>query len=131
MLTAATLGMALYGVYSVLVGSARTYAARFGVVDAAMRPRIEVAASLAEIVFGLLLLLSAAFVRVVMPGGLALAIGALLGLQALSIHADVHLTGSVALTSQFARAGIAALLVGLAYFGARAERERVKTKADS
>jgi hypothetical protein len=120
MLTAATLGFALYGIYSVVAAS----------IDVLVRSRVEVVADLGEIAFGLLLMLSAAFVRVMMPGGLALAIGALLGLQALSIHTDVHLTGSVMIPFQIVRAGIAVVLVGLAYLGALAERERAKTKAD-
>jgi hypothetical protein len=122
MLTAATLGMVLYGVYSILAA----------IVDLIWRSRLEAIACLAEVAFGLLLMLSAAFVRVRMPGGLALALGALLGLQALAIHTDVHLTGSVAVTFQMLRGGIAVLLVGLAFFGARAERGRlVKQSEDS
>ncbi len=116
MLSAAALGMAAYGLYSVA-------AALF---DLIFRSRVEALADVGEVGFGLLLMLSAAFVRVTMPGGLALAIGALLGLQALSIHADVHLGGSVALPFQFLRAGVALLLVGLAFFGARMEREKAR-----
>jgi hypothetical protein len=78
----------------------------------------------------LILLLAAAFVRVVIPGGLALAIGALLGLQALSIYSDFHIAGSVAPAPQLVRAGYALVLVGLAHFGARAEGARVRSKAD-
>ncbi len=114
MLSAATLGMAIYGLYSAAVA----------LFDLIFGSRLETIANLGEAGFGLLLILSAAFVRVTMPGGLALAIGALLGLQALSIHSDIHLLGSVALPYQLLRAGLALLLVGLAFFGARAERER-------
>ncbi len=117
MLTAATLGMAIYGIYSVVAAA----------IDLVVRSRLEAVADLGEIGFGLLLMLSAAFVRVTMPGGLALAIGALLGLQALSIHANVHLAGSVIVSSQAVRAGIALVLVGLAFFGAKAERGRTRT----
>ena len=113
MLTAATLGMAVYGLYSLVAAG----------LDLFFQPRVEAIAAIGEILFGLLLMLSAAFVRVTIPGGLALAIGALLGLQALSIHSDVHVSGSVVMTSQAVRAGIAVLLVGLAHFGARAGRD--------
>ncbi len=112
MLTAATLGMAAYGVYAVAAG----------LFDLLVRSRMEVAADLTQVVFGLLLLLAAAFVRVVIPGGLALAIGALLGLQALAIHADVHTTGVVVPLSQIWRGALAAVLVLLAWVGAKRER---------
>ena len=53
--------------------------------------RLELWAELGLIVFGVLLVLAAAFVRVRLPGGLAFAIGAMLGLQALAVHDAVHL----------------------------------------
>jgi hypothetical protein len=109
MLTAATLGMAIYGAYSIVAG----------LLDLVLRSRLEVLADLGVVLFGLMLLLAAAFVRVLIPGGLALAIGALLGLQALSIHSDVHVAGSLALAPQLVRGGFAAVLVGLAYLGGR------------
>ena len=111
MLTAATLGMALYGIYSIIAAC----------IDLIAGARVGAIADLAEVSFGLLLMLAAAFVRVRMPGGLALALGALLGLQALAIHSDVHLSGSVVLPFQILRAGIAILLVGIAVFGAGKE----------
>jgi hypothetical protein len=120
MLTAATLGMAVYGAYSVVAG----------LIDVLVRSGGEVLVDLGLVAFGLILLLAAAFVRVLIPGGLALAIGALLGLQALSIHSDFHVAGSLALVPQLVRAGFAIVLVGLAYFGARAEGARVRSKAD-
>src|ERR1035437_9470513 len=80
MLTAATLGLAAYGVYS----------ASLGAVDFFRSPGLDWWADVALIVLGLLLLLAAAFVRVRLPGGLALALGALLALQALSLHNDMH-----------------------------------------
>jgi hypothetical protein len=113
MLTAATLGMAVYGVYSIVVA----------VVDLLFRSRFEVVADLGLAFFGLLLVLAAAFVRVLIPGGLLLAVGALLGLQALSIHADVHLAGSLAVTPQLVRGGFAVALVALAYLGGRVVRQ--------
>ena len=57
--------------------------------------RLELWAELGLIVFGALLPLAAAFVRVRLPGGLALAIGAMLGLQALAVHDAVRLGGGV------------------------------------
>jgi hypothetical protein len=112
MLTAATLGMVIYGLYSIVVAA----------IDLLFRSRMAVAADLGLAAFGLLLVLAAAFVRVLIPGGLALALGALLGLQALSIHSDVHLAGSLAMTPQLLRGAVAAALVALAYLGARAAR---------
>jgi hypothetical protein len=51
-------------------------------------------------------------VRVRLPGGLAFAIGALLGLQALAVHNAVHLDAGLA--PQVGRAVLAAVLVALA-----------------
>ncbi len=114
MLTAATLGMAVYGVYSFVVA----------VVDLLFRSRMEVVADLGLAAFGLLLVLAAAFVRVLMPGGLALALGALLGLQALSVHSDVHVAGSLALAPQLLRGAVAVALLVLAYLGGRTAARR-------
>ncbi len=113
MLTTATLGMACYAVYSVIAA----------LIDLFVQSRLEVVADLGLLAFGLVLLVAAAFVRVMIPGGLLLAIGALLGLQALSIHSDVHLGGSVSLAWQIVRGIIAVALVTLAHFGAEAERK--------
>jgi hypothetical protein len=111
MLTAATLGLAAYGVYS----------AGLGVVDLFRQPGLDWWADLALVALGLLLLLSSAFVRVRMPGGLALAMGALLALQALSLHNDMHFYGKVLVAPQVARGIMAGTLAGLAYFGSRAD----------
>jgi hypothetical protein len=102
MLTLATLGMFTYGGYS------------FGwaVVDLLRGARLELWAEAGLMIFGLLLILSAAFVRVRLPGGLAFAIGAMLGLQALAVHNAVHLPGGLA--SQISRAAVAIVLVALA-----------------
>ncbi len=113
MLTAATIGMVAYAVYSIVWAIVMVFLAR-----------LEVVAAVAVIAFGLLLLLSAAFVRVMIPGGLALAIGALLGLQAVAVHNDAHSAGGLMLLPQLVRAGIAVLLVALAYAGARRQRGR-------
>ena len=61
MLTAATLGMFGYGSYSVV----------WAVVNLVRGAQLELWAELGLIVFGLLLVLSAALVRVGIPGGLA------------------------------------------------------------
>jgi hypothetical protein len=107
MLTTATLGMFVYG----------TYSAVWGFVDLIRGARLEWWAEAGIIAFGLLLVLSAAFVRVRLPGGLALAIGALLGLQALAVHTGAHLGGG--LVPQVARGTFAVTLVALAYAGDR------------
>jgi hypothetical protein len=103
MLTVATLGMFAYG----------TYAALSSVLALVRGPRLELWAEGGQVLFGLLLVLSAAFVRVRLPGGLALAIGAMLGLQGLAVHAAAHLGSG--LTPQLGRAALALVLVGLAW----------------
>jgi hypothetical protein len=107
MLTAASLGMAIYGLQSCVSG----------VVDLVGTTELEVYVSAGRILLGLVLVLAAAFVRLVFPGGLALAVSALLGLQALAIHASSTLYGEVPLAPQAVRAVIALTLVALAYFG--------------
>ena len=107
MLTVASIGMFVYGAYSIL----------WAIVDLLRGARLELWAELGLMLFGLLLTLSAAFVRVRLPGGLAFAIGALLGLQALAVDVD----GGV--TPRMIVRGVAALaLVGLAWAGGRASR---------
>ncbi len=109
MLTLATLGMFGYG----------TYAIAWAVVDMFTGPRLEIWAEAGSIVFGLLLALSAAFVRVRLPGGLAAAIGALLGLQALEVHDAVHL--GTGIPAQVALGVFALALIALAHAGTRNE----------
>jgi hypothetical protein len=53
-----------------------------------------------------------------LPGGIAFAIGAMLGLQALAVHDAAHLGTGVA--PQITRGLVATTLVGLAFFGNRA-----------
>jgi hypothetical protein len=101
-LTLASLGMFTYGIYS----------AGWAVADLIRGARLEVWAELGSIAFGALLALAAAFVRVRLPGGLAFAIGAMLGLQALAVHNAVHLGGGV--VPQIVRGSIAIVLVALA-----------------
>lgn len=102
MLIVATLGMFVYGAYSFA----------WAVIDVVRGARLELWAEAGLVLFGLLLVLSAAFVRVRLPGGLAFAIGAMLGLQALAVHNAVHLAASV--NWQLARGVMAMMLVGLA-----------------
>jgi hypothetical protein len=101
-LTIASLGMLSYGIYSV----------GWAVADLVRGAHLELWAELGLMAFGGLLALAAAFVRVRLPGGLAFAIGAMLGLQALAVHDAVHLGGGVA--PQIVRASIAVVLVALA-----------------
>ena len=113
MLTFATLGMALYGLFSII--SSLVYW-----IEGAS---LEWWANLWLIVAGLILLLSSVFVRISMPGGLALAIGGLLALQSISLHNDGHLYNQISLLSQLARASFSSLLVALAYFGWESHHE--------
>lgn len=109
MLTVAALGMAVYGLYSAGLGLADL----FGVYG------LDWWADLALLVLGLVLMLSSAFVRVVIPGGVALAAGALLALQALSLHNDMHFYGAILVFPQVVRGVIAGGLLALAYIGSR------------
>jgi len=114
LLTIAALGMFSYGMYEVV----------WAAVDLIRGARLELWAELGLIVFGLLLGLAAAFVRVRLPGGLAFAIGAMLGLQALAVHDAAHLDAG--LTPQIGRAVLAVVLVSLAYVG-KATAEHAET----
>jgi hypothetical protein len=107
-LTVATLGLFAYGVYSTV----------WPVVDLLRGARLELWAELGLMLFGLLLTLSAAFVRVRLPGGIALALGAMLGLQALAVHSAVHLANGLA--PQIGRALLAVTLLALARAGSDA-----------
>ncbi|MBE3096077.1 MAG: hypothetical protein IMZ44_02965 [Planctomycetes bacterium] len=117
MLTASALGMAGYGLYSAGLGLAGV----LGFVG------LETWANLGLVGLGLLLTLSAAFVRVRLPGGLALALSALLGLQALALHNDLHFFGRTVAWLQIARGAFAGLLVVLAVWGGRAGHQTDKT----
>jgi hypothetical protein len=113
MLSLACLGMACYAVYS--IGA--------GLFDLLVGRHLEVLANLGLVALGLLLLLGAAFVRVLMPGGLALALGAMLGLQALALHNDAHWYGAIVLLPQVVRGVFAAVLALLALAGGAAARD--------
>lgn len=105
MLTLASLGMFAYG----------TYSAIWVVVDLIRGARVELWAEVLILLFGMLLVLAAAFVRVRLPGGLAVAISAMLALQALEVHTAAHLESG--LTPQVGRAVLAFFLVGSAVAG--------------
>jgi hypothetical protein len=94
--------MFLYGIYSV----------GWAAADLIGGARLELWAELGLVAFGALLALAAAFVRVRLPGGLAFAIGAMLGLQALAVHDAIHLGGGV--SPQIVRGSIAIVLIALA-----------------
>ena len=107
MLRAAALAMFLYGLHDVVVGSA----------DLVGAGTLEWWADAWRILAGAMLMLAAALVRVSMPGGLALAIAGLLGLQSISLHNDPHFYGRLLLLPQETRAFFSIALVALAYFG--------------
>ena len=106
MLAAAAAGMFLYGVYAVFAGLA----------DLLFIGALEWWANLWGIFAGAILALAAVFVRISLPGGLALAIAGLLGLQSISLHND-SLYYDQLLWTQAARAGFSILLVALAWYG--------------
>jgi len=113
MLTAASIGMFAYGIYS----------AGWAAVDLMRGARLELWAELGLILFGVLLSLAAAFVRVRLPGGLAFAVGAMLGLQALAVHDAVHLGTGV--RPQLVSGVFCLALAGLAYVATRQPRDSV------
>ena len=112
MLTVAAIGMAFYGLYS----------AALGLVELVATSRLEWWASLWLIGCGTILTIAAAFVRVSMPGGLALAVAGLLALQSIGLHNALHLYGQVAIEPQIVRATVGGLLVVLAYLGWDSDR---------
>jgi hypothetical protein len=108
-LTAAVLGMAGYGTLEVI----------FSLTRIVSGPPLELWALAAQALLGVVLVIAAAFVRVRLPGGLALAIGALLGFQALALHNAIHDYGSVVPLLQVTRGIFAAALIGVAHIGSR------------
>ena len=107
MLPAAALGMLLYGLHDIVAGAADLFA---GTVP-------EWWAAAWRMLAGAVLALAALFVRASVPGGLALALGGLLGLQSISLHNDPHVYGDLLLWPQVSRAAFSAVLVALAWFG--------------
>ena len=107
MLRAAALGMFLYGGYSVSIG----------LIDFIFVEKLEWWANLWMILAGVVLLFGAIFTRISFPGGLALAIGGLLGLHAISLHNEIHIHGQLSQSLQLSRLAFAVLLVILGYYG--------------
>ena len=107
MLRVAALGMFLYGLHDVVVGAA----------DLIGAGTLEWWANVWRMLAGAVLMFAAVLVRVSMPGGLALAVAALLGLQSISLHNDPHFYGRLLLVPQLIRAIFSITLVALAYFG--------------
>ena len=98
------------------------YAAGTGLVDLAGQFRLEAWVDLAMVLLGGVLVIAAALVRVLVPGGLALALGSMLALQAAAIHNAVHFDGVVRPVPQVVRGCIVGGLVLLAYAGGQRER---------
>lgn len=107
MLRAAALGMFLYGGYSIAIG----------LIDFIFLQKLEWWANLWLVLAGLSLTFGAIFTRVSFPGGLALAIGGLLGLHAISLHNEIHLHGELSQSAQLSRLAFAILLVILGHYG--------------
>ncbi|HIN53249.1 MAG TPA: hypothetical protein EYM79_02970 [Planctomycetes bacterium] len=107
MLRTAALGMFLYGGYCVVDG----------LIDFVFAEKLEWWANLWGLFSGILLAFGAIFTRISFPGGLALAISGLLGLQAISLHNEIHLYGQLSQTQQLSRIALAALLLTLGHYG--------------
>ncbi len=105
MLIFATLGMFLYAIYSI----------GWAVNDLFHGARLEMWAEFGLMGFGALLAFGAVLLRAQIPGALAFAIAALLGLQAIDVHNAAHLQTGVA--PQIARAAFALLVSGMAFVG--------------
>ena len=120
MLTLATLGMTGYGLYS--LGT--------GLWDLFWLSRLEPMANLASILLGAMLILAGLFIRVGLPGSLALALGALFGLQSLSLHNAGHLYDQIAPEPQVARAVFSAVLIALAFFGRSVDEDSAPSGQD-
>ncbi len=107
MLSAAAIGMLIYGLHDIVAGTADLFG---GTVP-------EWWAAAWRILAGASLALAALFVRASVPGGLALAVAGLLGLQSISLHNDPHIYGDLLLWPQVSRAVFSAALVALAWLG--------------
>ncbi len=118
MLSVAVLGLAVYGVYSV----------GLGVVDLFGVYGLDWWADAALVLLGLVLVLGAALARLLIPGAFALVAGALLALQALSFHNDVHFYGQVLVLPQVVRGVIAATLLIMAQLGAPGARQTTEER---
>ncbi len=113
MLTAATVLMAAYGLYSAGLGLAVV----LGLVA------LEWWAGAALALFGVVLALAGLLVRVKFPGSFPLALGAMLALQALSLHNDTHFYGRIVPLFQAGRAALGVFILLVAVAGRLGERE--------
>ena len=107
MLRAAAIGMFVYGLYAIVVG----------IGDLLVVGTLEWWANAWGILSGATLALAATFVRISLPGGLALAVAGLSGLQAISLHNDGHYYSQLLHWSQTVRGGFSVLLIVLAWWG--------------
>ena len=113
MLTAAALGMFAYGIYS----------AGWAAVDLLRGARLELWAELGLILFGVLLSLAAAFVRVRLPGGLAFASARCSGCR--RWRCTTPCTWAPASRPQLVSGVFCLALAGLAYVATRQPRDSV------
>jgi len=105
MLTVATLGLLAYGAHA--IGT--------GFWDLFVTGQLEPLAAALLILGGGGAMLSAAFVRAGVPGGLELAVAMLLALQGLALYHASHAPGGLAVMSQVGRALYAAVVLGLCF----------------
>jgi hypothetical protein len=106
MLTAATLGMFAYGLYSLCAG----------LWDLLVTSRLELLAVALLVGLGSVLMLAAPFVRVRLAGGVELAAAAMLALQGLALHNAAHTEAGITIVPQLLRGlfALALLTVGFA-----------------
>ncbi len=109
LLSLAVTGMAGYALYS----------AGLGLFDVLLAHRLDLWADVALVLGGLALGAAAVLVRLQVPGGLALALGAMLALQGLALHNDLHWYGHISVASQAGRGVFALTLAVLAHAGDR------------
>lgn len=109
LLSLSVTGMAGYALYS----------AGLGTYDVLLAHRLDLWADIALALAGLALGAAAVLVRLQVPGGLALALGAMLALQGLALHNDLHWYGHISVVSQVGRGVFALALAVLAHMGDR------------
>lgn len=118
MLTAATLSLLGYAVYTVA----------WAALDILFWSRLELWANLATAAMALLLLPAAVLVRARVPGGLPLACAGLLGLQAINLHNSMHVHGDIQAVTEAARGVFGVAIVVLAWWGGRRESDAVRDR---
>lgn len=114
MLTAATLALVAYSLYTI----------GWSLLDLVFWSRLEVWADLSTSAIALLLLPAAVLTRAGIPGGLPLTFAALLGLQAISLHNSLHLYGQIQVWFEGGRAVLGAWIMMLAMAGQQREAAR-------